>query len=123
MRVILTLLLLVSAVQARADWEKVGETDAFVAYIDPSTIRNTGQMRRVWALQDLKKRHRNGELSRRLFREYDCSNEKFRLLAVSTHSGAMATKQTLVSLDTPGEWRYMPPGTSAAMAYNRVCVP
>lgn len=123
MRVIVMLLLLLAAAQARADWQKVGETDAFVAYIDPATIRKSGQMRKVWAMQDLKKRHANGELSRRLFREYDCTNEKFRLLAVSTHSGPMATKKILVSVDTPGEWRYMPPGTSAAMAYSLVCAP
>ena len=123
MRVILALLLMVTSVPAWAEWEKVGETDALVAYLDPATIRKIGEMRRVWAMQDLKKRHRNGEMSRRLFREYDCSKERFRLLSVSTHSGPMATKQTLVSLDAPGEWRYIPPGTSTAMGYSLICAP
>ena len=77
----------------------------------------------VWAMQDLKKKQRNGEMSRRLLREYDCEKERFKLLSVSTHSGPMATKQTLVSTDEAGEWRYIAPGTSAAMGYRLICAP
>ena len=123
MRVILTMLLMLAAAPAWSEWEKVGETDALVAYIDPATIRKTGHLRRVWAMQDLKKKQRNGEMSRRLLREYDCEKERFKLLSVSTHSGPMATKQTLVSTDEAGEWRYIAPGTSAAMGYRLICAP
>lgn len=42
MRVILTLLLMVTSVPAWAEWEKVGETDALVAYLPPGTSAAMG---------------------------------------------------------------------------------
>jgi hypothetical protein len=41
-------------------------------------------------------------MSRRLLIEYDCKDERFRVLATSTHSEPMAAGKTLVSADVPG---------------------
>ena len=124
MRVVLTLLLLIAVSPARADWVGVSETDTTVLYVDPSTIRKDGHLRKVWVLSNLKQRDTTGELSRRALDEYDCAGERRRLLSISTHAEPMAAGQILLYGNTSGvagEWNYIPPGTSFYHVLKFVC--
>ena len=57
MRFILFILLAIAAVPTRAEWVAAFKTgDDITFYIDPSTSRQSGNIRRVWELQDPKER-------------------------------------------------------------------
>lgn len=116
--ILLTLLLASSG--AWAEWVKVGETDNAVFYIDPATIRKEGNLRRVWNITDLKQRGNLGELSRRARYEYDCKQERQRILSISGHSGPKASGETLGS-EGPTQWNEIPPETVSETIIKLVC--
>jgi len=115
------MLLLIAAVPAWAEWVKVTEAGGISFYIDRATIRKKGDMRRVWVLQDLKEAGYRSEMSRRGLEEYDCEEERYRILTASSHSGPMAGGDVLGIDDSPGEWSYIGPGTPAAIMLGIVC--
>ena len=121
MRLVLSLLLALAAVPAWGSWFRVVEGAEGDIYIDPSTVRWDGDLRIVWTVQDLKQRHKDGEFSRRVLREYDCKEKTSRALSFSTHSEPMGNGKTLYSHTVPGQWRSYAPGTNGDAALKIVC--
>ena len=121
MRLVLCLLLTLAAAPAWAEWVKVSENVRSVYYIDPATIRRDGNLRRVWEIEDLKERGKGGEMSRRSLNEYDCKEERSRILSISAHSDPMAGGKTLLDYSEPGKWGYHPPETSGQEVMQFVC--
>lgn len=123
MRIILCFLMALVAAPAWAEWVKVMESDSAVFYIDPASIREDGNLRKVWEILDLKQRGKNGSMSMRGRKEYDCKEEQSRLHAFSTHSEPMAGGKTLLSEDGVDEWFAIPPGSGSARILKIVCAP
>lgn len=121
MRALLGAIFLAISLPAAAEWVKIGETKDATFYIDPDTVRKNGNMRRVWLANDLKKRDEDGEMSRRSFREYDCKEEKARILSLSTHSEPMVAGKTLFLDNSPSEWGFIPPNSTSANILKFVC--
>jgi hypothetical protein len=120
-KAILTLLLAAMSTGALAEWVKVAETKIDFLYFDPTTIRNNGNMRRVWELQDLKQGTQTGIMSVRALSEYDCKEERFRTLSVTTHSEPMAVGRALDSGDLSGKWHDVPPSSIVSVVFKAVC--
>lgn len=109
MRVVLTLLLLIAAAPAFAQWVKVDEKDNAIHYIDRTTITQSGAMRRVWVTQYLREKGPDGETSRRAFLEYDCAGRRFRYLSIAKHSPPAAGGQAPSSQESsPKQPSYIP---------------
>lgn len=107
---------------ASAGWVEVGGNEGTSLYIDPTTFRKDGNLRKLWQLNDLKERHKDGELSRRARNEYDCKNERFRVLSLSTHSEPMASGMILYQSSAEStKWNDIPPGTLAETVLKIVC--
>lgn len=121
MRIILYLLIAFVAAPAWAEWVAVSESNDLIAYIEPASIRKNGNFRKVWQVQNLKQRDEHGAMSRRLLIEYDCKDERFRVLLTSTHSEPMAAGKTLVSSDEPSGWTPFRPDTPAEDTLEIVC--
>lgn len=121
MRLLLCLMLAVIAAPASAEWVKLRETDDAVFYIDPATIRKNGNFRRIWNLQDLKRRDPYGVMSRRMLYEYDCTNERSKVLSISSHYDRMGGGGTYASGSGPDEWDYIAPGTVLNTVLRIVC--
>jgi len=122
-KLLLTLLvpLLLGTGSAWAEWVWVAESSIDDHYIDPATIRKDGNLVKVWEVNNLKQRHKDGELSRRARFEYDCKQERYRLLSFSFHSEAMAGGTTLISEIGSGQWRDVPPESMAEATSKIVC--
>jgi len=125
-KLLLTLLapLLLVTGSAWAEWVRVTGADAADVYIDPETIREDGNLVKVWEVHDYKQQHKDDALSRRLRVEYDCKEQRLRFLSISTHSGPMASGTTLFTHDVPGKpdtWRQIPPGTVGNRVLKIVC--
>jgi hypothetical protein len=121
MRFALTLSLILAAAPAWAEWVKVGRTDAAVHYVDPATLSKDGNLRRVWAMQDMIETSPEGVRSIRALQEYDCADESFRYLAVAAHSGPMARGEVLAEHELRDEWSEQPAGTKASAIGKIVC--
>ena len=104
-----------------AEWVFYSETDRSTFYYDPATIRKDGHIRRVWELNDLRKRHKDGEMSRRYRAEYDCKQERMRYLGLSEHSEPMAAGKLLNTFGEDKDWREVPPGTVLETILKIVC--
>jgi hypothetical protein len=120
MRLLLCLLALVAA-PAWAEWVQVAVADVAVVYIDPATIRKDGNFRKVWELQNLKQRDKDGYLSRRTLWEYDCKEQRNRPISGSLHSETMAKGETIWSGDTPAAWGNISPNTVGKDIFFLIC--
>ena len=107
---------------AWAEWKEISESDSATYYMDPSTIRKEGNLRKVWEIYDLKTREKDGTMSIRTRMEYDCKNERSRILASSEHSERMAKGTTTFTRSgEPTGWREIPPGSAIDFVLKIVC--
>ncbi len=135
MRIVLTLLLLIAAVPARADWVRMGQTEKTVLYvmsektvfyIDPSTITKDGNRRKVWEIHDLSEKGPLGERSILIQVEYDCAEKLLRPLHASAKSRPMAQGEILKVEEPAEDWSTLGSGKDGEVFFkilNAVCVP
>lgn len=122
---ILIILLAVVSSGAAAAWVAVDRNEIYTAYVDPATIRRNGNMVKMWDLFDFK-RPRSGDgvkphMSQRGQSEYDCQEERFRVLTFSMHSGNMAGGELLSDESRPSPWDSVPPSTPIATLWKFAC--
>src|SRR5215472_14683488 len=95
--VVLSILLLLVAESARAEWIKVGEDDGSVVYVDAATLVKSGDVRRAWTLSDLKLARGDNVASFRTLDDFNCKEGRRRTIFRVTYSGPMATGKVLDS--------------------------
>jgi len=120
-KIILSVLMAAMSTGAMAEWVGYAESKTTAFYLDPATIRKDDNFRKVWSVQDLKQRHKNGEMSLRLLQEFDCKEDRFRILSYSKHSGPMVSGEILGSQSSPSKWEYIPPETISNTLLEIVC--
>jgi hypothetical protein len=119
-----TLVLVLAALSsgACAQWVRVSQGESGVAiYVEPSTIRKNGDLRRYWELHDLAKADKIGNLSYRAVIEADCKEERRRGLQEDKFRGPMASGEISGSIGSPGEWGYVAPGSTGWTVLLFVC--
>ncbi len=99
----------------------LGAESGFVHYVDPSTIRKTGHLRRYWTLTDLAQPDKAGNRSYRGFLEVDCREARHRSLQEDYFRGQMATGERSGGVNSSGEWSYVAPGTAGELEMKFVC--
>jgi len=122
MKTLLLALALLVTGPAWADWLLVTESNDHYEYIDATTIRRDRNLRKVWELQDLKLRHKDGEMSRRYRSEYDCKEIRFRFLSVTSFADSMGRGKVtaMETAQSPG-WTDIAPNTIAETTLKFVC--
>jgi hypothetical protein len=104
-----------------AEWVQVSTNEVLDGYIDPETIRTDGDLRRVWQMQNYKQRQSDLYFSFRSRIEYDCKQERRRVLSASGHSGPMAGGTTLERVGEQSTWRDIPPESLSEIVLKIVC--
>jgi len=113
MRAVLTLLLLVAATSAMAEWVRMGTTsrtsykvfsDETVYYIDPATITSEGNYRKVWEIHDLSDKDSDGARSVLASVEYDCAEKRMRTLKATGRSLRMARGEIIPLIRFFDDW-------------------
>jgi hypothetical protein len=123
---LLITLLVLSSGQAHAEWVQVGTTDngVMTVYADPDTIRQKGELVKMWSLYDFKtEQYVLGVLfwSSKAQIEYDCAEERLRGLAVAEFSGNMG-KGTVVHTDSSeGKWNPVAPQGVIQALWKAAC--
>lgn len=113
-------LLLLTATTApfEEDWVKVSESeDGTTSYVEGSSIRTSGAIRRYWMRMDLVK-DPDGWGQFRMLRESNCATDQTRTLHLIAYKGDGTHQAADASV---GPWDYAAPETRGAYVHNYVC--
>lgn len=125
-KAILVMLLIIASNGAMAEWEAIGtSSNGVVTYAEPSTIRRSGDMVKMWSLYDYKTAGVvNGKLylSIKAQDEYDCKDERSRTIYGSYHSGNMGRDGSHSRTNRPDDiWTPIPPGSAIELLWKIAC--
>ena len=115
---------LVSIPSSGAEWLLVDQNANATVYVDPATMRRSGDLVRLLVLDDLKTAHTRGAdayWSSRAHEEHDCANERFRLVALAQFSGPMGTGAVIYERTLESKWAPIPRGTLAQSVWKYAC--
>lgn len=105
-----------------AEWVKVAaDVDEVTYYADPDTIRESGNMVKMWVMKDYKIAEKLGVLSARSKHELDCNKKQYRNLFISLHSGHMGRGETLFIQNERGDWDEVPPDSIIGSVLDFAC--
>ena len=111
-----TTLLLLTVGPAYAEWVKfVSFTDqgSYSVYVDLDTIRRKGELVKMWVLFDFDTQRvtlpRRVYLSMQSLEQFDCAEERSRMLAFTNFAGNMGTGDVVYSNTVEGKWQPLPP--------------
>ncbi|NWG74276.1 MAG: hypothetical protein HXY24_06665 [Rubrivivax sp.] len=124
MRTVLMFSAILATAPAWAGWTLVKSADGSSHYVDPLTLRTSGHIRRISELTSTTLSSKGGAASHRMVVEYDCKDERYRLLQLTAFTGPMGTGAVFGAVDYPAgaaEWHPASPGTVAADALRVVC--
>ena len=124
MKYLLVLLMLITS-SAWAGWEHVvQDEDGAKFLIDYQTIRKDGSKVKFWQLVNYPKPETFGEvnyLSTRSRQEYDCKQERKRIVAFTAFETWNANGKNIFTLDETGKWTEIPPETVVWEIMKKVC--
>ena len=110
---LLITLLVLSSGSVHAEWVAVEKNNELAGimtvYVDPDTIRRKGNLVTMWQLYDFKAIQTvagDSLLSIKRYNEYDCTEERTRMLAYTWFSGNMGSGKVVYS--TPNEQQWEP---------------
>jgi surface-adhesin protein E len=122
-------LLVLSTAPAYAEWVDVSSGESyggFTMYTDPNTIRRKGELVKMWQLHDYKTVQTEAShsfLSLKAQSEFDCAEERVRLLAVTGFSGNMGKGNVVWSrqFDAEGGWHPVAPESLGQSVWKLAC--
>ena len=124
-RLLLGLMFLLTATAAMAEWTAIAENDELIVYVDTATIRRNGNLVKMWDLRDFKTIQTTASgasfLSSKAQNEYDCKEEKMRLLAFSWFSGQMGRGKVVFSHSDPEKWTPIGPDSIGETFWKIAC--
>ena len=126
-RMVLLAFLVLSSGPAYAEWVAISSSESlggYTLYADPDTILRKGDLVKMWALYDYKTlQNREGDsfLSMNTQQQYDCAEERTRLLAYAWYSGNMGKGQVVYSDSSEGKWGAVAPGTLGHKLWGVAC--
>ena len=123
----LILLLLVISSPAVAGWVRVGGNSKVAVYADPATISVKNRFATMSSLLNFSNVQTERSIggkpyrSQKDTREYDCINERQRLLRFSLRADFMLGGTLVRSKADDGEWHGVEPGTLGAALLKLAC--
>ncbi len=124
-KLLIGLALSLFATVASAEWVLVTELDTGEKfYSDPTTKKRTGDIVRIWELQDYPKPvvlDGKPVYSMRLYYQYDCAERTTQILQNTTFAGKMATGDSFATSTQPGTKTFISPRTVSDTLINFAC--
>ena len=123
-KVIVMMLLAAASSSVMAEWVVVDESSFGKTYVNPGTIRRSGDLVKVWELIDFKKSQEHGGESFFSFTsevEYDCVRKSFQILQTAGLTGHMATGSVIAGGSGSRPWSPVTGGTAAERSWHFVC--
>ncbi len=107
-----------------AEWVKVDGNEFVTSYVAPATIRKEGNRVKMLALVDFKTANASGgrpHMSIKTQHEYNCTENQWRLLNFSYHSGNMGGGEIVYTDAEPGQWEPVKPGSGTQIRWEIAC--
>jgi hypothetical protein len=129
-RIVLVLLVLSWSVGlAQAEWKKLTDSPnfgGFIVYVETTSFRidKGSGLVKMWILYDFKNRQEGYQvpyLSMRMQRQYDCKQERTRILAQSFFGDHMAKGDVISTESARGTWIPIGPGTIGKSLWELAC--
>ena len=124
---LLITLLVLSSGPVYAEWVVVSGNDktGMIVYVDPDTIRRKGDLVKVWQLIDFKTmqggRSPGRFLSTKFHKQFDCVEERLRLLSCTDFSGNMGTGEPADAYVDEGNWVPVEPDSVNQALWEAAC--
>ena len=125
-RLLLSTLLVLSNGPAYAEWVAIGGNDqiGMTTYVDPTTIRRNGNLVKIWQLNDFKTAQiveDRSFLSTKKQREFNCAEERTRILAATQFSGNMGNSKVVWVNSNEQKWEPVVPGSISQTLLEFAC--
>ncbi|MHB9102448.1 MAG: surface-adhesin E family protein [Sulfuricella sp.] len=124
-KVLLGLLLAGFCQSVGAEWVKMSEGRDAARYLDPSSVRITGDMVKVMFMVDYKTAQWPSEdapiLSLMRQTEYDCKEYRLRILYAAMYSRNLGKGTNVFSDNKPHEWTPVIPDSPGANEWKVIC--
>ena len=123
---LLLMLFMLSSQPAYAEWVLVSGDDeaGLKVYVDPATLRRNGSLAKMWQLYDYKTVQTvagDSLLSMKRFNEYDCTEERTRMLGYTWFSGNMGNGNVVYSTTGQLPWELVVPRTINRTLWKVAC--
>jgi hypothetical protein len=123
---LLLMFLILSSQPACAEWVLVSGDDeaGLKVYVDPTTLRRNGSLAKMWQLYDYKTVQTvagDSLLSMKRFNEYDCTEERTRMLGYTWFSGNMGNGDVVYSTTEQLPWELVVPRTINRTLWKVAC--
>ena len=123
---LLGLMLGLTATVAMAEWSRVDSINDSILYVDTATIRRNGNLVKMWELIDYKTVQKAADvspfLSMKSQQEYDCKEERTRMLAFTTFDRKMGSGKVVFSDgNARGEWAPVQPESIGELMWKIAC--
>ena len=125
-RLLLFTLLVLSHEPAYAEWIKVrdGDEAGKTVYVDQASIRRNSNLVKMWQFYDYKTVQTVGGirfLSAKEQGEFDCAEERSRVLALKEFSGNMGSGTVVYTNSQVGKWLPVVPGSIGHIVWKVAC--
>jgi hypothetical protein len=122
----LIILLVLSSGPAYAEWVAIGGNDqiGMTTYVDRATIRRNSNLVKIWQLNDFKTVQTvegNSFLSTKKRREFNCAEERIRILAATQFSGNMGNGEVVWVNSNEQKWEPVVPGSIGQTLWEFAC--
>jgi hypothetical protein len=123
---LLVTLLVLGSGPVYAGWVLTSGDDeaGLTVYVDPDSIRRKGNLVKMWQLYDYKTVQTvagDSLLSIKRYNEFDCTEERTRMLAYTWFSGNMATGKVVYSTPDEQQWEPVVPRTINQTLWKVAC--
>jgi hypothetical protein len=93
-------------------------------FLDASTLRKNGNIRKIWGAANFSNILLSGAQSSRWLVEFDCKREQYRHLEHSLHSEPMAGGTVMSTMDLPldgSKWKHVAPRSVTSELMKFAC--
>ena len=126
---VLITLLVLSSGSVHAEWVAVEKNNELAGimtvYVDPDTILRTGNLVKMWQLIDYKTMQGGRSPSRfsstKIQKQFDCAEERLRLLALTNFWGNMGTGEPSGAYVEGGNWVAVEPDSMNQALWEVAC--
>ena len=121
------LMLAALAADAAAAWTRVAGNNNVGCYADPATITRSGNLARMKSLLNFTTAQTENSIGKKPYlserdeREYDCVNERHRVLHFSLRAGQMFAGTLVRSTADDGEWSPVVAGSLGEALWKTAC--
>lgn len=110
---------------AMAAWQVVETTPEVTIYVDPATVKKTGNRATLWILLDYKQPQpdKTGKkvLSDKVQYQFDCKEKQYQTIYTSAHTGQMAGGEIVNINPDPPKLTPVVSGTLDEVFWQRAC--